>query len=127
MDNSPFPQRPFRIVTKTMTAQLSINFPADNQLQRKGAKDADEFFAQSDYRLKNTPATGSKESNQYASVAPAQSQPQETTESPLRQLANRPYLELLELANSLNFTAKEIEGFKQHLESEKEAEKKCLE
>lgn len=75
-----------------MTARLSINFPADNQLQRKGAKDADEFFAQPDYRLKNTPPTGSKESNQYASVAPAQSQPQETTESPLRQLANRPYL-----------------------------------
>jgi regulator of replication initiation timing len=77
--------------------------------------------------LKNTPPTGSKESNQYASVAPSQSQLQETTESPLRQLANRPYLELLEMANSLNFTAKEIEGLKQHLESEKEAEKKRLE
>jgi hypothetical protein len=33
---------------------------------------------------------------------------------------------LLELANSSNFTAMEIEGFK-HLESEKEAEKKRLE
>jgi hypothetical protein len=61
-----------------------------------------------------------------ASVATAQSQPQTTTASPLRQLVDRPYLELLELADSSNFTAKEIEDLKRRLGLEKEAEKKRL-
>jgi len=62
-----------------------------------------------------------------ASVAPAQSERQTTTASPLRRLVDRPYLELLELANSLSFKAKEIEVFKRRLGRVKEAEKKRLE
>jgi hypothetical protein len=40
---------------------------------------------------------------------------------------DRPYLELLELADSSNFTAKEVEDLKQQLERENKAEKKRLE
>jgi len=62
-----------------------------------------------------------------ASVAPVQSHPQRTTQSLLGQLVDRPYLELLELADSSGFAAKEIEDFKRRLGREKEAEKKRLE
>jgi hypothetical protein len=56
---------------------------------------------------------------------PAQSQ---TPEKPqLAQLVNRQYLDLLDLASTLNFTEQEIDQFKSRLEQEKETEKKRLE
>ncbi|MDX2032717.1 MAG: M48 family metalloprotease [Blastocatellia bacterium] len=60
--------------------------------------------------------------SEQAQVAPL---PQERKE--LQQLVTRPYLELLELASSFNFTAKEIEAFKAQLDRDREAEKKRLE
>jgi hypothetical protein len=45
----------------------------------------------------------------------------------LAQLVNKPYLELLELSPSLKVSPAEIEGFKQQLDREEDAEKKRLE